>query len=364
MRVLFSFVGGEGHLQPLLPIARAAAARGHAVTVTGAASVGRAAAGLPFVASGPDVVAHYVPLQPIDVARERRALRESFAGWMARARADDVLALCERERPDVLIRDEADFGAAVAAERLGIPHASVLVVAAGGLIDAADVAEPLDALRAEHGLAPDPALARLPGLVLSPFPPALRDDLPLGAHAFRAADPMPPEGDGSLVYVTLGTIVNTESGDLFPRLLAGVRDLPLDVLVTVGRAIDPATLGPQPANVRVERYVPQAEVLPRCAVAVVHAGSGSVVGALTHGVPLVCVPIAADQPLNAARCEAVGAGQTLDALTVTPRDVRAAVERALQDPHMRAAARRLRAAIATLPPPTHTVTLLERLARG
>jgi UDP:flavonoid glycosyltransferase YjiC (YdhE family) len=86
-------------------------------------------------------------------------------------------------------------------------------------------------------------------------------------------------GGRPLVYVTLGTIFNTESGDLLARILAGARELPVDVVATVGRSLDPAELGPQPANVRVERFAPQAELLPRCAVAVTHAGSGSVAGA-------------------------------------------------------------------------------------
>jgi UDP:flavonoid glycosyltransferase YjiC (YdhE family) len=39
--------------------------------------------------------------------------------------------------------------------------------------------------------------------------------------------------------VTLGTIFNQESDDLFERILAGVRDLPVDVVATVGRGLDP-----------------------------------------------------------------------------------------------------------------------------
>ena len=58
-----------------------------------------------------------------------------------------------------------------------------------------------------------------------------------------------------LVYVTLGTVFNARSGDLFERLLAGLADVPADVLVTVGRDVDPAEFGPQPAHVRVESYV-------------------------------------------------------------------------------------------------------------
>lgn len=376
MRLLFSFVGGEGHLRPLLPVAHAAAGRGHAIAVAGAPSLAPVvrAERLEFLPAEPDVVPRRVPLLPIDMEREYRALRESFAGWMGRARAAALPALIAQWNPDVVVRDETDFGAAIAAERAGIPCATVLVIAAGGLVERAAVAEQLDALRAEHGVAPDRGLEALRGgLVLSPFPPGFRDPaepLPAGAHAFRsrtaggdpATHPVVEQlGGRPVVYVTLGTIFNTESGDLFARVLAGLRELPVEVVVTVGRSIDPAELGPQPDGVHVERYVPQSQLLPRCATVVTHAGSGSVMGALEHGLPQVCVPMGGDQPLNAARCEALGAGVALDPIALTPESLRAAVAAVLHEPGYRRAAERLQAEIAALPEPASAVALLEDL---
>lgn len=310
MRLLVSFVGGEGHLQPLLPLARTAAAAGHAVVVTGAAALAPMveAAGLEFFPTGPDVVPQRLPLQPVDLERERRVVRDGFADRMARARVTDLLPLCTRWRPDVVLRDEMDFGAVIAAESLGIPHASVLVIAAGSFVQPELVAAPLDRLRGEHGRPADPDLAALSRyLVLSPFPPSFRDQadpLPATAHGFRstwavesAAPPVLERLRGRrTVHLTLGTIFNTESGDLFSRVLAGVRELPVEVVVTVGRGVDPAELGPQPNNVHVERYVAQASLLPHCAAVVSHGGSGSVTATLEHGLPLVCIPMGADQP--------------------------------------------------------------------
>jgi UDP:flavonoid glycosyltransferase YjiC (YdhE family) len=105
------------------------------------------------------------------------------------------------------------------------------------------------------------------------------------------------------VYFMLGTIFNLESGDLFERVLAGLRELPMDVVVTVGRELDPQVLGPQPPNVRARRYIPESLLLPHCGLCVSHGGSGSVLGAITHGVPMVLLPIGGDQPLNTAPCE-------------------------------------------------------------
>ena len=85
-------------------------------------------------------------------------------------------------------------------------------------------------------------------------------------------------------------------------------------------------------------------------------------GALAHGLPMVLVPLGADQPLNAARCEQLGVAAVLDAATVTPREVREAASRLLGDPSCRRAAERLRDEIDALPGPEHAVGLLERLA--
>jgi len=155
-----------------------------------------------------------------------------------------------------------------------------------------------------------------------------------------------------------------ESGDLFQRVLTGLRDLPIDLIVTVGRDLDPDELGAQPANVRVERFLPQAALLPHCDVLVSHAGSGSVLGALANGLPMVLLPLGADQPLNAARCQALGVAEVLEAATVTPQGARAAVSRVLGDPACRRAAERVRDEIGALRGPEYAVNLLERLAAG
>ncbi len=164
------------------------------------------------------------------------------------------------------------------------------------------------------------------------------------------------------MLVTLGTVFAQESGDLFGRLLAAVQDLPVEVLITVGRALDPAELGPPPGNVRVERFVPLPQVLRRCVAVVTHGGSGTVVAAVSAGVPCVLLPMGADQPLNADRCVALGVGRALDAVTATSDEIREALHAVLHEPAYRHAAARLRAEVAALPGPEHAAELLERLA--
>ena len=138
--------------------------------------------------------------------------------------------------------------------------------------------------------------------------------------------------------------------------------MPFAVVVTVGTAIDPATLGPQPSHIRVEQFVAQAALLPRCRALISHGGSGSVVGAVAFGVPQVLLPLGADQPWNAERCDALGIGIVLDAVACSPADVRDAVATLLRDPGYRERAARLRDETLALPGADHAVGLLERLA--
>lgn len=163
------------------------------------------------------------------------------------------------------------------------------------------------------------------------------------------------------MYLTLGTVFNVESGDLFERALAGIRDMPVDIVATVGPHVDPEVLGPQTDNVHVARFIAQAEVLPQADVVVCHAGSGSVLGALTHGLPMVLLPMGADQPHNAARCAALGVGIALDAAHVTAAEVGKAVGRILDEPSYRRAASQVRDEIAAQPDVGPAVACLEQL---
>jgi MGT family glycosyltransferase len=211
-------------------------------------------------------------------------------------------------------------------------------------------------------------------LDLHPFPPSFLDpSLGQGAATrFIRPDPFDSSGDEALpdwvgelpdqptVYATLGTAFNFRT-DIFATFLAGLRDQPVNLIVTVGRDQDPAQFGAQPPNVRIERYIPASLLLPHCDLVLTHGGSGTVMAALVNGLPLVVVPISADQPDNAARCAALGVGRVVDAARLSPEAVRDAVWTVLSEPSYRRDAEQQRGEIRALPGPEHAAHLLEQL---
>lgn len=380
MRILFTFIGGNGHFVPLTPIARAARSAGHTVAFgcgpSMVATVEAAGFDVFPLGNGTPDPPERLPLRPLDAEREDREFREGFARRGAQNRVPLTLALCREWHPDVLVCDEADFGSMVACELLGIPFATVLVMATGSFVRKEVVGEALNELRTGHGLPPDSELEMLRRyLVLSPFPPGFRDPaypLPPTAHSFQPSldssgvDPLPARESWKpslpTVYFTLGTVFNMESGDLFTRVLSGLCDLSANIIVTVGPYLDPLELGPQLGNIHIERYIPQEAILAHCNVVISHGGSGSVSGALAYGRPMVLIPMGADQPLNAERCVQLGLARVLDPIAATPESVSAAVSEVLANPGYRQAAERLRDEFAVLPGPAYSVRLLERLA--
>lgn len=91
----------------------------------------------------------------------------------------------------------------------------------------------------------------------------------------------------------------------------------------------PTEVDGMPQQARVVPWVDQREVLIDARVLVCHGGAGTVLAGLTAGVPLVVVPLFADQFANAERVEAVGAGVRVDLGPELDARVRDAVERAL-----------------------------------
>jgi len=371
MRVLVTTRGSAGHFGPLIPFADALRDAGDDVLVATTASTTerlrehgfsvRAYAEPPRAARAPFLER----ARGLEPAAADRVMVDLFAGVDGGAALPDLCAIVADWQPDLVLSEVAEFAGPLAAEQAGIPVAVVAITLGAGeraMIDAVTAA--LAPLRARLGL-PDAPATQPAYLTLAP--PLL--DTPGAPHARRFRErpvpdaPLPGWWDGDdvpLVYLTLGTVA--PQFGFFPGLYRAAIDalatLPVRVLVTTGRAHNPADLGPLPARVHAERWVPQAAVMPHTAVMVCHGGFGTVRAGLAAGVPLAVLPLFADQPDNARRVVELGAG-------LAPADVSGlapAVEALLGDPAYAAGAAAVAADQRALPVVDEAVALLRGLA--
>jgi MGT family glycosyltransferase len=141
--------------------------------------------------------------------------------------------------------------------------------------------------------------------------------------------PWPLHDSRPLVLVSLSTLEQGQSA-VMRRVIESLGHLPVRGLVTLGPSLDPAQFK-APPNVRLEAFVPHSAVLPHTKAMVTQCGLGTLMKALAHGVPLVCIPLVGDQPDNAARVVAHGAGIRLDR-SATPVRIRAAIQHVLTVP--------------------------------
>lgn len=380
VRIAFVSNPAVSHVLPLLPVAIAAREAGHDVAVIAGASVHDVltAVGLRHVVVGPPDLPSVFALVPERAGLTGRRLAyvtwtRAFAGILAAEMAAGVLELARSWRPDLVVHEDSEQGSWIAAERLGVPHVALQATAWRGTLVRAS-REPLGRLRARYGLPSDPDLEGWHAAgFLSTRPPALHnpdDAMPSATRPLRpeASDEVVSstpawvaERDPSVrrVAITLGTAVPDRAATLVP-LFGAFADLAAEVVVTTGHGIDVDALGPVPQNVRVAAWVPMSRLLATCDVVAFHGGSGTMLAALSAGVPLVTMPVAADQPENADRCLAAGVGVTLGPGERDPASVRRAVELVLDTPGFAAAARRVRDEIREMPPPAAVLNDLER----
>jgi UDP:flavonoid glycosyltransferase YjiC (YdhE family) len=384
MRILLSTRGSAGHVLPLVPFDEANVA----------------STGLPFtlVDEAPPETFRTLLGTAMDLGIDEanaRVFGEYFARVDTQAALPGVRALVARWRPDLILRESWEYASALVADLHEIPIVRVGLGLAGMEEETIALAAPaLDDQRAALGLPADRAGDRLRATPLLTMVPAVLDgpDAWPQIRRFREAEhvldvgssaPLPdwwPGNADPLVYLSFGSVAGGAHLPFFPALyrmaIDALAPLAVRLLVTVGGGCDPAALGALPANVHVERWIPQDTVLPHAALTVSHGGYGSTLGALAHGVPLVVLPLfSMDQWANAAAVARVGAGIALgpdrdvrrvmdlpDARTL--EGLRPAVASLLHDPATRRRARELGAAMAAAAPVEEAVGLLEDVAAG
>jgi MGT family glycosyltransferase len=370
---------GAGNLLPTLGIARRLVEAGHDVRILGHGTVERRAA---------DLGARFSPLtasedwdhmdDPDDFAAETELLMDRLC--FSAAIADDVANELGREPADAVLVDCMMFSALNVAQASGLPtatlfHTAYTIFRGGPLVEMfAPGLVRLNAQRRELGLDPVTALADVHdtcelALVALPkefepqagdAPNVLRTGPVLDTHLLPGIPDKlePTDGSAPVVLVSLSTSQQGQ-GVLLQRIVDVVADLVVRAIVTTGPAVDPATVTAG-ANTQVVSYLPHTELLPTTSLVITHAGLGTVMAALSHGVPLVCIPMGRDQFFNAERVQTLGAGQMLmpdaDAAAIA-----AAARAVLDDPAARTGAQQLATSISGYGGATDAVTALEGL---
>ncbi len=296
---------------------------------------------------------------------------EVFGRIDARAALPGIQALVEQWRPDLVVRETSEFASYVVAEAVGIPHVQVAIGLASfekrflPLLEA-----PLAELGAETGIE---GLRSAPRLSL--VPESFEDPAATGSETtkrFRddatslTVEPLPDwwAGDTSpLVYVTFGSVAGGLGlfPGLYQQVVAALANLSVRVLLTLGDVGDVKAIGPLPANVHVENWWPQQEVMPHAAAIVGHGGFGTTMLGLASGVPMVVIPLFADQPYNAERVHATGAGLALQGGANAFGELAGALRRILDEEAYRYQARCIADEISRLPAASKAVPLLEKM---
>jgi UDP:flavonoid glycosyltransferase YjiC (YdhE family) len=302
MRVLAACsLGGQGHLDPLLPFLRAAERRGDETLVIGPPAlremVERAGCAFrPGAEPAESVIAPIRERLPHAPPTEASVLaeRELFGRLATVAMLPEMEQIVGEWLPDLVLRDPCEYASAIVCHRSGIPTAQVAISLAEAEAASIEVAAPaLEGHRSGlvEALRFSPYLSRFPSsLDPSPFPTTFRYREP----ATPANNPLPDWWDGSkvpLIYMSFGTVLGYMSiaGDVYRTAIKAVEHLEARVLLTVGNKFDGSTLGSLPDNVHVEAWVDQAGVLDEADLVVCHGGSGTTFGAMAAGVPAVVV---------------------------------------------------------------------------
>lgn len=369
--IAFVTIGAIGHVYNCLAIAQELVQRGHGVhfltpveRAPAIAKTGATHVPIPTVLSESGASRHMdgfdLPDVPATLARETVATIR------------DIRRHLERIEPDVVVYDSYTFGGALAAESLGVPAVRKNGTFAlrpwfnyfqeterGGLPGRLTTPESLaefDRLmkpvfhdcslppRSFHELITEEPALEIVFLSRSFHPRA--EDFgtnvlfvgPVSSPASRIEDweaRLPrPEPDRDLVFVSMGSVFSHQPA-LYYNCLEAFDGWNVRVVLSVGRTFNSDFWTDVPENISVHPWVPQLDVLRNSRAFVTHAGAGSVMEAVSFGVPMLAVPQFPEQLLLAQRVRDLGCGLLLPREEVCVSSLRTLVERILTDPSYR-----------------------------
>jgi MGT family glycosyltransferase len=414
MKIAFVSLDVTGHLNPMIALARAVKARGHDVVCVAlpAAKAAVAAAGLPFAPYGE--AEYSAEARRADLLRFSSlhgAEATACSGELTRAGVFTAFRHLPQTlrslRPAAVVLDQVQFGLGLIPMHLGIPYAHVSMAIPFDVTGAVPLPlfdwpystapealarnreaaaqyqraiQPMrsiaDAYAVSAGIrvdwaAPWATESRLAWLSQMPrefdFPSShwpryfhytgpwhdMQGRTPVGFPWHRLTG-------RPLVYASLGTLHNGMARQ-FGAILEAARANPgLQVVLSTGSHLDPKGLPPVPGNVLAVPYAPQLELLGRAAVCVTHAGLNTVLESLSHGVPMLALPVATDQPGIGARIRHTRTGISLPFASVTAAQISDAWRELLEDAAYRENAAAMQAAIRRADGLRNAAALLEQ----
>lgn len=161
-----------------------------------------------------------------------------------------------------------------------------------------------------------------------------------------------------LVYASMGTLQN-RSCKVFRAIAEACEPLPIDLVITLGGGADPGEFNELPGDPIVVGYAPQLDLLQKASLCITHAGVNTALESLSHGVPMVAIPVTNDQPGVAARIHWLGVGQCVPLGRANVLAARKAISRVLDDSQYAKKARALQRDIRSLDGPTRAAEIIE-----
>ena len=376
MRILFSGTPGYGHLLPLLPLARAFRQQGDDVAFTTGDSFAAlfAAEDMRLFSAGPTLetmLGEFIQQTGADPSAEvpPELIAEFFAGIRVDATYEEALTGTRVWKPDLVVSEVYDFVGPLLAAALEVPAAAVAIAPPFGPEFDALTAKAVSSRYTDRGLTPS-----APRWFLDTWPSLLQADtwkepqrrLTLRPEAHRSAGwqpttvPAAPKNRPT-VLVTFGTIHSAPT--VISPILRELAKQDIDIKTTVG-PFSRAEYELDTDNVTFVEFTPLAELLQGVDVLVGNAGAGTTLGALAEGIPLVTVPLAADQFLIAERVAAAGAGIALPHGAGDPEAVAKAVADVLADTPFRAEAKTVASHIVEFTSPQDIARQLKAAVQG
>ncbi|WP_308168768.1 macrolide family glycosyltransferase [Nonomuraea sp. NEAU-A123] len=170
-----------------------------------------------------------------------------------------------------------------------------------------------------------------------------------------------PADAENVLLISLGSAY-TRQPEFCRQCMAAFGDLPgWHVVLQIGRHTDARELGDIPANVDVRSWVPQRAILEQADAFITHAGMGGCGEGLLAGVPMIAVPQAAEQFLNASRLVELGVARRIDTLDATAETLRTALSELVADPEIALRSTGLRAEARAEGGTTRAADLIEHL---